>query len=120
MFLYETILIEDEFNLYTNSFKNFEFIWISASRQYTKERTSGGCFFGYKKSLQNTMIKLKFEEDLNFINIIIETKKYTIIPSYKKCNHWDHDFNLLYSFIEHFESDDVNGRLKCVTRHQRR
>ena len=99
-------------------FKNYIIHWIPAVKNNNAGRASGGCLYGFKKSIQK-QYNLKFCNLQN--NIILNAKfgeeLFYFIPRYLNCTNWKHDFEKFELFLSQLKPSnfcilgDLNARM---------
>lgn len=107
IFLYETFVEENNFSKFENKFPNYEFKWIPAFRIRERGRASGGCFFGFKRDLNNIDCDFKIMEDGIYVCLKFGQEKFCIIPSYLNCNHWQVDFEKLHEIAMYCSNQNI-------------
>lgn len=109
-FLFETHVIKERQKLFEIYFKNYTILWVPATKIHNVGRASGGCLFGYRKSIQK---QFNFKFQTLFDNIVlyarIDNKPFYFIPKYLNCNNWRNDFYLLENLM-----DSLNPSNFCI------
>lgn len=109
-FLFETHVTSDRQLYFSTFFKNYSLHWISASKVHKAGRASGGCLFGFKKSIQKKY-SLKFVNIGN--NVILSLKfneaTFFMIPRYLNCLKWKTDFENFEAFL-----NDLTPSSYCI------
>lgn len=115
-FLFETHLIHENRKNIAHFFNNYILHWIDAIKVHSTGRASGGCLYGYKKSMQT---KFKFHSISTnvYLSAMLREKSFLIIPRYLNCNNWQTDFSELEAFALNIKSNsfcvigDLNARM---------
>lgn len=99
-FLFETHVIKDKRIHFSHYFKDYSLYWEDAKKVHSAGRASGGCLYGFKKTIQATF-SLKFQNISD--NIILSAKfgdvGFQFIPRYINCSSWLSDFNTFEAFL---------------------
>lgn len=116
-FLFETHVVKEKRSNFSAYFKDYILYWEDAKKTHSVGRASGGCLFGFKKSIKN-MFSLKFE-NINGNTYLFMKMGDTcchIVPRYINCNGWSSEFERFEDFILKLNSPmflilgDLNAR----------
>jgi len=105
-FLYETHIVGDRRESFTNYFTDSVLCWVDATKTKRAGRASGGCLFGFKKSLNRTM-QPKFEhftEKNIYLSLTIDDERCLVIPRYLNGNNWNGEFECFGDFLSGFNA----------------
>lgn len=83
IFLYDTHVIEEKRNEFEYYFREFDVKWIDAKKVHNFGRASGGCVFGYKRTLKKTL-DLEFSEELDTVVLKARFNNLSVVfvPTY--------------------------------------
>lgn len=117
-FLFETHVVIEERSKFCHFFNDYILYWEDAKKTHRAGRASGGCLFGFRKSMRS-MYSLKFQSIANkvYLSARFSDINYKIIPIYLNCNKWNDEFVRLEEFLSEIRTSsfciigDFNARL---------
>lgn len=117
-FLFETHVLSENRSDFYQFFQNFVLFWIDSKKVKNAGRSSGGCLYGFRKTLQSAF-SFKFES-LNenvYLSATFGDKNIKIIPRYINCNKWKTEFDNFENFLNDLRLSsfciigDLNARI---------
>lgn len=117
--LYETFVMESDYNNFLKYFPGFLLKWVPAEKVSTAGRPSGGAIYGIKISSEIfKSISFNAFDSNYYLSIKFSNKIINILPVYINCNKWDADFVKFKKLIDFFKFNeniivmgDLNGRI---------
>ena len=117
-FLFETHVINEKRSHFCNKFNEYMLYWVDAKKTHSVGRASGGCLYGFKKSIEKTY-SLKFQSFGNnvVLNAKFNSESVSFLPRYLNCTNWSNDFMDLECFLNNFQNStfclvgDLNARI---------
>jgi len=116
LLLLSSFSTENECNLYSKYFQNYNLYWVSASRRSHYGRASGGELYGIKTNVKGEFVN-HCESKRTYIKLYLTGSVLNIIPNYLNGSHWDEDFSAFSRLIEALSSEslllmgDLNARI---------
>lgn len=117
-FLFETHVLPEKQIEFSCYFRDYVLHWEDAIKYHRAGRASGGCLFGFKKSIEKKY-SLKFVQLLGktVLQLNLNNDLCFLIPCYLNCTNWLNDFDKLQSVLPGLREHsycilgDLNARL---------
>lgn len=117
-FLFETHVTSDKRSSFSSFFKDYILYWVDAKKTHSAGRASGGCLYGFRKSIAKLYsIKFVSQNENVFVSIDINGSSCFLIPRYINCTNWKNDFESFENFLCTLTCDsyvilgDLNARI---------
>lgn len=106
-FLFETFVLEEKINFFSNYFVNYKLVWVPAIKSSKFGRPSGGMLFGIKSTIRKEFADFISINGRIIVSLNRNNFSLLVIPVYLNPSSWLADFNSLTSFVQGLKCDNI-------------